>query len=163
MRTAPEFPQRAACGDGWRVETRPARNPLPLPAAGGRWYRCINNLTSDGRTLITAVSEGLEAIVLADEEARSRIEAFERDARRRIEEARAEADRQRSEERAAAEKAIEQEIVRIVAESESESRERERRRGLFGERDAPSREALLRRGAEIYARILEEGPPKESG
>ena len=105
------------------------------------------------------MSTDLDSILDADEEGRARIEAFEKHAAARIEQARREAQERRAEARETARRALDAEVGTILAEADREAERRsERRASYLAEKEARAG-AVLTRAAELYAKIVLEGPP----
>ena len=100
----------------------------------------------------------LEDIVIADEEARARVEAARRAARERIAAARDEVARSEQERARAREAEVEKTLRSVVEEAERQAQERKLRREeyLAGVRSAA--EGLLPAAAEAWARIVRDGP-----
>ena len=76
----------------------------------------------------------------------------------RIEEVRRKAEQRRIEERDAARSALEAEVRRILADADREAGDRRKRRTSYLTEKETHAQALLFRAAELYAKILSEGP-----
>jgi hypothetical protein len=104
----------------------------------------------------------LESILDADEEGRARIDAFVKQAAARIEQARREAEERRAQMRETARRALDADLEKILADADREAEQRGKRRAAYlAERQAHA-QAVLSRAAEIYEKIILEGPPAET-
>jgi TolA-binding protein len=102
----------------------------------------------------------LEAIVAADEEARSRLSSAEERARRDVTAVREEVERQIAGRREASAAALESELAAIRTEGERAVRELQAREEAYRQAVAAASDVRLEDAAQLFARIVLEGPPE---
>jgi hypothetical protein len=104
------------------------------------------------------MNSDLEAIVVADEEARARVEAARRSAQARIAEAREEAERSKQDRARARQVDVEEMLHAIGEEVERQAAERLRRREEYLAGVRRVAQERLAAAAEAWARIVRDGP-----
>ena len=105
----------------------------------------------------------LEAVVAADEEARSRLSSAEERAKRDVTAVRAEVERQIAGRKQSSEADLERELVAIRAEGERAVSELQARETAYRETVAAAAAGRLAEAAQLFARIVLEGPPEAHG
>jgi vacuolar-type H+-ATPase subunit H len=104
----------------------------------------------------------LEAVVAADEEARSRVSSAEERARRDVAAVREEVERQVADRRRAAEAALESELAAIRDEGDTAVAALHAREAAYRKTVTDGAAARVDAAAQLYARIVLEGPPEAS-
>jgi hypothetical protein len=104
------------------------------------------------------MDDNLEAIVLADEQARARVDAARSAASAGIQAARDERARRQREREQALRSAVDEEERRIDEETARAVAERQARRARYLEARRQVAEGVLAHAAEVYAYIVRDGP-----
>lgn len=100
----------------------------------------------------------LEAIVAADEEARARVEAAQNASEMLVNAARADRERRRQERYDELRTTLEEEERRIREAADQAVAERQAKRARYRETTRQAAETALPRAAELYARLVADGP-----
>ena len=144
---------------------RRGRTTFVLGRYGARTAR-PSAVTAEGTLLATSpldVPPEPSMLLEADEDARARVDAADEAARARVEAARLARERRRADRLAELRLRLDAEVQAIRAEAEGAVAERRRRRASSLDARGRAAEAIVAHAAEVYARMVREGPPRAGG